>query len=265
MVETGCIWSDSKRGRKMINIGLQMYTVRDECEKDFLNTLKKVADIGYTGLELCGYYGVSASDLRKYIDGLGLKAVSAHVSLAAMQEDLAKEIEYAKILGMKAIVLPWLPDEYRKDEDAYLRTSELIRELDEKCSREEIQLCYHNHDFEFEKNGSGYYLDVFLKRTENLKLELDTFWTSYAGIDTLKYMRTNSSRLQFIHLKDMIKDEKPVFAEVGEGCLNIASFIETAVELGVEWAFVEQDFCRRPSIESVKISFENLRRMGVNG
>lgn len=249
----------------MMNIGLQMYTVRNECEKDFFGTLEKVADIGYKGLEFCGYYGTAASELRRSIDDLGLKAVSAHVSLSAMQEDLDKEIEYAKILGMNAIVVPWLPDEYRKDSEAYLRTSGLIKELDEKCSREGIQLCYHNHDFEFKKIDSEYYLDLFLKKAVNLKLELDTFWTSFVEIDTLEYMKKNSSRLQFIHLKDMIKGEKPQFAEVGEGCLNIVSFINTAVELGVEWAFVEQDFCSRPSIESVKISFDNIKRMIANG
>lgn len=248
----------------MINIGLQMYTVRDECEKDFFGTLKKVANIGYTGLEFCGYYGTAAAEIRKHIDELGMKAVSAHVALSAMQEDLDREIEYAKILGMKTIVVPWLPEEYRKDSEAYLRTSELIKGLDDKCSREGIQLCYHNHDFEFEKIGNEYILDLFLKMAVNLKLELDTFWTYFVGIDTLEYMRKNSSRLQYIHLKDMIKGEKLQFAEVGEGCLNIASFVDTAVELGVEWAFVEQDSCRRPSIESVKISFDNLKGMMKN-
>ncbi|HEY5586164.1 MAG TPA: sugar phosphate isomerase/epimerase [Ruminiclostridium sp.] len=248
----------------MINIGLQMYTVRDECEKDFLGTIEKVATIGYKGLEFCGYYGIEATELRKYIDKLGLKALSAHVALTDMQENLEKEIEYAKILGMKTIALPWLPEEYRKDSDAYLKTSELVRVLDEKCSKAGIQLCYHNHDFEFEKIGEEYVLDVFLNKATNLKLELDTFWTSFVGIDTLEYMKKNASRLQYIHLKDMIKGEKPEFAEVGEGCLNIRSFIKAAVELGVEWAFVEQDRCLRPSIESVKISYDNIKRMMVD-
>ena len=249
----------------MINIGLQLYTVRDECEKDFLGTLKKVAEIGYKGLEFCGYYGIKATELREYIDKLGLKALCAHVSLSDMLENFDREIEYAKILGMKTISLPWLPEEYRTDSAAYLKTAVVLGLLEEKCSAVGIQLCYHNHDFEFETIDNKYVLDVFIDKVPNLMLELDTFWTSYVGLDTLEYMKKNSSKLQFVHLKDMIKGDKPEFAEVGEGCLDIASYVKTAAELGVEWAFVEQDRCRRPSLESVKISYENLQRMMING
>lgn len=249
----------------MINIGLQLYTVRDECEKDFLGTLKKVAEIGYKGLEFCGYYDIKAAELREYIDKLGLKALCAHVPLSDMLENFEREIEYAKILGMKTISLPWLPEEYRKDRDAYLKTAVLLGQLEEKCSAEGIGLCYHNHDFEFETINNKYVLDIFIDKVPNLMLELDTFWTSFAGPDTLEYMKKNSSKLQYIHLKDMSREDKTEFVEVGEGCLDIASYVKTAVEIGVVWAFVEQDRCRRPSLESVKISYENLQRMIING
>lgn len=249
----------------MINIGLQLYTVRDESEKNFMATLEKVAAIGYKGLEFCGYYGIEATELRKYIDKLGIKALCAHVSLNDLQENFDREIEYAKVLGMKTITLPWLPEECRKDEAAYKKTSELIGLLAEKCSNEGVQLCYHNHDFEFDKINDEYVLDAFLNKAPNLKLELDTFWTSFVGIDTLEYMKKNESRIQYIHLKDMKKGYKHEFAEVGEGCLDISSFIKTAVELGVKWAFVEQDRCSKPSFESIKISFENLQRMMIDG
>lgn len=158
-----------------------------------------------------------------------------------------------------------MPEEYRKDSEAYLKTAVLIGLLAEKCSAEGIQLCYHNHDFEFERINNEYVLDVFIDKVPSLMLELDTFWTSFVGLDTLEYMRKNSTKLQYIHLKDMVKGDKPEFAEVGEGCLDIASYVKTAVELGVEWAFVEQDRCRRPSLESVKVSYENLQRMMING
>lgn len=246
----------------MINIGLQLYTVRDECEKDFKETIKKVATIGYKGLEFAGYYGMDAGELKHILDDLGIKAVSAHVPLSNLKKSLEAEIEYVNTLGMKAITLPWLPEENTKDEDAFLRTSELISVLDEKCVQHGIQLCYHNHDFEFHKIKDEYILDIFLKNAKNLKLELDTFWISYAGIDTIEYMSNHASRLHFIHLKDMIKDEKPIFAEVGEGSLDIGSFIKLAVKFGVEWAFVEQDICKRQSLESARISFENIKKMG---
>lgn len=218
----------------MINMGLQLYTVREECEKNFLATLEKAAAIGFKGLEFCGYYGIEAAELRKFIDKMGLKALCAHVMLNDMQHNFDKVIEYAKVLGMKTISLPGIPEECRKDKTALKKTAELIGILAEKFSKEGIQLCYHNHDFEFDKINNEYILDSFLNSAPKLKLELDTFWTSFAGIDALAYMKKHSSRIQYIHLKDMKKDDKHQFAEVGEGCFDISSFIKTAVGLGVE-------------------------------
>ncbi len=247
----------------MINVGLQLYTVRDEAEKDFIGTLKKVAAIGYKGVEFYNYYGMSAKELKKIIDELDIRAVNSHVFINNMIKDLSAEIEFAKTLGMDAITMPWLPEEYRTSRDAFLKISELLHNLDEKCYKAGIQLCYHNHDFEFKKVDEEYALDLFMKKANNLKLEFDTFWSSYAGIETIEYMKKNSARIKFIHLKDMIKDSKPVFAEVGEGCLDIMSFVKTAISFGVEWAFVEQDICKKPSLESAKLSFDNLTKMGA--
>lgn len=262
----------------MINIGLQLYSVRDESEKDFIGTIKKVADIGYKGLEFAGYYGVDARELKKVIDDLGVEAVNAHVLLESMQKNFDREIEYANTLGMKTITVPWLPEENRKDTDALKKTFEAVSKIDEKCQKYGIEVCYHNHDFDFIKIDGGYILDVFFKNVKNLKIELDTFWTSYADIDTVEYMKKNAAKLKYIHLKDMIKDIKqviekegkdklpyflPIFTEVGVGCLDVDSFVKTAVDAGVEWAFVEQDICGRPCLESVKISLDNLKKKGI--
>ncbi len=240
-----------------------MFTVRDEAERDFTGALKKVASIGYKGIEFAGYYGMQAQELRKVLEDLGLQAVNSHVPLENLAKDVNKEIEYAKLLGMEAITVPYLSEAYRMDASAFLKTSKLIAGLDECCSKAGMQLCYHNHDFEFNRIGTEFILDIFLKESKGLKLELDTFWTSYAGVDTVEYMERQASRLQFMHLKDMIKAEKPVFAEVGEGCLDIGSFIEKASEIGVRWAFVEQDVCRRPSLESAETSFMNIKKLDV--
>ena len=245
----------------MINIGLQLYTIRDECEKDFMSAIKKVAAIGYKGLEFAGYYGISAQVLRKVMDDLQLKAVNTHVSLRRMESDFDEEVEYAKILGMDTITIPYLELDDRMDRDSLLKTAESIAIIDQKCRDNGIQLCYHNHDFEFEKINGEYVLDILINKAKHLKLELDTFWTSYAGLDTVLYMQKKSSRLIYVHLKDMIKDEKPIFAEIGEGCLDIKSYLKTAIECGVEWVFVEQDVCTTQSIECVKKSFDNLRNL----
>lgn len=247
----------------MLKIGLQLYSVRDFCEKDFPGTIKKVSDIGYQGLEFAGYHGMKAKELKKVIDGLGIRAVNSHVPLDSLKNNLEGEIEFAKTLGMDTISVPWLPPEMRKNDNDFLEVMELIHDINEKCKLYNIQLCYHNHDFEFAKIDNEYILDMYMRRVSGLKMELDTFWSSYSNVDTIEYMKKNAALLKYIHLKDMIKDTKPNFAEVGEGCLDIKAFAETGEKLGVEWAFVEQDVCSRPSIESVEISFNNLRKMNI--
>lgn len=247
----------------MLKIGLQLYSVREFCEKDFIGTIKKVSDMGYQGLEFAGYYGMKAKELRKVVDDLGIRAVNAHVPLESLEKNLEAEIEFAKTLGMSTITVPWLPPEMRKNDNDFLKVMEVIYDINEKCKLNNIELCYHNHDFEFARIGGEYILDMYLRKVDGLKMELDTFWSSYSNVNTIEYMKENSSLLKYIHLKDMIKDTKPNFAEIGEGCLDIKAYAETGEKLGVEWAFVEQDICSRPSIESVEISIDNLRKMNL--
>ena len=91
-----------------IPVAVQMYTLREESEKDFVGTLKKVAEIGYQGVEFAGYYGMSAKNLKKVIDDLGLKAASSHIPLDALKEDLSSVIAYQHEIGSSKIVCPFL-------------------------------------------------------------------------------------------------------------------------------------------------------------
>ena len=62
-----------------IPVGLQMYTVRDACEKDFVGALKQVAEIGYQGVELAGTYDLPADELRDVLTDLNLQCAGSHV------------------------------------------------------------------------------------------------------------------------------------------------------------------------------------------
>lgn len=247
----------------MINVGLQLFSVRDACEKDFIGTIEKVAGIGYKGLEFAGYFGIDALELRRVLDRLDIVAVNSHVSVQRLTDNMDAEIEYARILGMKTITIPALPKDIRKNIPALLEMSQLFPGFAEKCRQNGLQLCYHNHDFEFAKVENEYLLDIFLNATKGMRLELDTFWSEYAGLDTKAFMRQHADRLEYIHLKDMIRGSEPHFAEVGEGCLDIRSFVRTAVDLGVTWAIVEQDTCAGDSLACVKTSLDNLKKMGL--
>jgi len=246
---------------QIMNIGLQLYTVRDKCEKDFKATIKKVAEIGYEGIEFAGYYGMDAKELSKLTEDLGIKAVSAHISLEEFEKNFKKEVEYAQILGLESITISSVSEERRSDRDIWLKTCQLIAKLSDMCLKAGIQLCYHNHNFEFLKIDGEYMLDILFNNSINLKMELDTFWSAYVGINTVEYMKKNAAKLHYIHLKDMVKDTKSVQTEVGEGYLDIGSFFHTANDCGIRWAFVEQGICTRDSLDSAKLSFENLKKI----
>src|SRR5262249_45412681 len=96
-----------------IRVALQMYTVRDEAEKDFEGTFKKVADIGYKAVELAGTGGLSGSDLRKLLDGMGLDISGAHVSLDQLETNLSAALDYQSELGSRFVICPFLPESRR--------------------------------------------------------------------------------------------------------------------------------------------------------
>ena len=99
---------------KKIPLGLQLYSVRADCQKDLPGTIKTVADIGYDGVEFAGYYDYSAKDIRKLLDDNGLKCCGTHAQLDTLLGDnLPKTIEFNKIIGNKYLIVPWLdPKKY---------------------------------------------------------------------------------------------------------------------------------------------------------
>ncbi|RDW22184.1 sugar phosphate isomerase/epimerase [Oceanobacillus arenosus] len=246
---------------KNIPIGLQLYTLRDECHEDFVGTLEKVAKIGYDGVEFAGYGGLNAVELRKLLEDLGLKAASSHVSLSSLELKLDVEIEYQHILGNNHIVCPYLPLEWRTQE-AYYKLISILNEAGKRCYEAGITLCYHNHDFELIPLEDGKKpLELLLKETnpEWVQTEFDVYWLTKAGEDPIEWIKRYHNRTPLIHLKDMTTDEERFFAELGTGGVNIDGVIKQASNSNVEWLIVEQDQCRRSPLESIELSLNYLK------
>jgi len=242
-----------------------MYTLRGECAKDFVGTLKEVAKIGYAGVELAGTYGLSAKELKKVLDDLGLKRAGGHVGVEGLEKDLNKIVDEYKTIGSAFVTIPGLPGSYTADAEAWQRTGKLLSEIGTKLLKEGIQLSYHNHNREFQLYNGKYGLDILYESSDPkaLHAQIDTYWVQYAGVDPASYMRKVANRLSLVHIKDMADDDVKSFAEIGNGILDWDSIFAVAKEAGTKWLIVEQDSCARPPIESVRISFENLKAMGA--
>lgn len=245
-------------------IALQMYTVRDYSEKNFIETVKKVAEIGYKGIELAGTYGVKSDELKQILDSLDLKVCGSHIPIDLLEKDFDNTVKFNLELGNKNIVCPWLPEDRRNSIEEWKKTAEELNSIGERLRADGLTLSYHNHNFEFEKFGDKYGIEILIENTdpENLKLEVDVFWIKFAGLDPAEFLKKYIDRINLIHLKDM-KADKKTFAEVGEGIIDFKPIFEIGDSSSiVEWYIVEQDRCERPSIESVRLSFENLKKMG---
>ena len=255
-------------------IGLELYTVRNECEKDFEGTLAKVAAIGYKEVEVYDFYGKTAADVRKLLEANGLTAPSGHFMMEKLKKALAKSIEDAKTVGMEYFICPILDPKDRDSLDDFKRHAEFFNKVGEQCKKAGLQFGYHNHDFEFKSYDGVLPYDELLRLTDPdlVKFELDCYWMTRAGKDPVEYMTKNPGRFPLLHIKDAMKgaptstdlDEgRGYFTEVGKGTIDWVRIFKAAPTGGVKHYYVEQDMCDGSPLDSIKISYDYLKNLRV--
>ncbi len=255
------------KGTKETQIGLQLYTIRDLLKepKDFPKVLPKVRKIGYRAVQT-GLGQMETKELKKILDNEGLFAFATHIPIERLINETDAVVEEHKILGAEYVACPWLPEEYR-NLSGYRKLAKELSEIGKILAKDKITLCYHNHAFEFEKFGKKTGLEILYSESNPryLKAELDTYWVAFGGGDPAAWCLKYSGRLPLVHMKDMVatKDNKQVFAEIGEGNLDWKSILSACKKAGVRWYTVEQDVCQRDPLESLRISLNNLHKMGL--
>ena len=252
-----------------MKIGLQMYTLRDETAKDMRGTLRKVAAMGYEGVEFAGYGDVPAEEMRDLLKELNLEAFGSHVGLANLENKLEEEIAYLKTIGATYVVCPWIPpDKVSEGESFWRALIDKFSGLGERLKQEGLQFAYHNHDFEFALKIDGEFVfDAMYTKVpaDLLKVEMDIGWVQYSNQDPLAYIAKYAGRLPLLHLKDFRKGEAGAqidTVELGRGDLALNDIIAAAGKANVEWIVVEQDTCANPPLESVQTSMDWLKTNG---
>lgn len=267
-------------------VALQLYSVREELKADLPGTLKKVKEMGYVGVELAGMYGHTAEEFKAELDKVGLVAVSAHVPLQQMRDDMDKVIADYKVIGCKFMVVPYLPAEDRDCDESFVKAVEDIRVACQKATDAGFIMLYHNHDFEFKKIGDQYRLDYLYENipADLLQTQLDLCWVKVGGENPAEYLRKYANRAPLVHFKDFvgrksenmyeligIKSEEKPSAEgkfelrpVGYGCQDWYSNIKAVEESIAEWVIVEQDKATmdKDPIESATLSRNYLKTLG---
>lgn len=247
-----------------IPVALQLYTVRDQLKEDFPGTMRAVAQIGYTGVELAGYGGLTARDLRRLLHDLSLRVAGDHVSLDRLENQLDAVLDFSQEIGNHYVVCPFVPEARRKDAAGWLQFAASLNEIGRKVTERGLAFCYHNHAFEFEPldGSNGFRILYENSDARYVQMELDMFWAKKGGDDPAAILRRYPGRCPIVHLKDMTGDAEQTFAEVGEGVLGFEPVFGAATSGGVAWYVVEQDRCRRPPLESAQLSLRHLREWG---
>ena len=270
-------------------VAVQLYSVRDEMEKDFYGTIKLMKEIGYDGVEFAGLFDQNPEEIKAFCDEIGIVPISAHVPYYDMLENPEAVLsDYAKI-GCKYVAVPYLTEECRPGTDGFAATVEGIRKIGEAAKALGIQLLYHNHDFEFVKIGEEYALDVLYSTIPEdlLKTEIDTCWVNVAGVNPAEYIEKYSGRAPVVHLKDFKKsgdnlgklydligidddsaaeEEEDAFSfmPVGHGVQDMPAILAACEDAGAQWVVVEQDSPAKNNtpVNSVTLSREYLKTLG---
>ncbi len=246
-------------------IGIQLYTVRDLSSKDFKDTLKKVADIGYKHFEFAGYGGMNAAELSAFLQQIGVNTCGTHEGYEKFLDNAQQVIDFNSAIGSPYIVIPSMPGHFRRtDEHGLKEFAYNLNTFGYKVKEAGMQLCYHNHSFEFEKLDDGRTLyDVIFTETdaELVKAEVDVAWAFNAGVDPVELFDKYSDRVKLLHMKDLDKNGK--LAPVGEGVIDMPAVIKKAKEIGVAYYIVEQDRTRegKDILNEIEISYKNLSKL----
>lgn len=251
--------ASSTGSKASIAPGLQVYTIREAIAEDFEGSLKRVADLGFSNIELFAYsngeyFGHSIAEVKSIMNDLGLMPKSSHVLTGRAGPDMPstmtngweQTVEDAAELGQEYIICAYLMDPERESLDDYKEVAELLNKCGEVAKAAGLQMGYHNHAFEFDMIDETVPFDILLEECDDelVEFELDLYWTRRAGIDPIAYFEKYPGRFPLWHVKDMEAGEEQFFAAVGEGVIDWQNIFDHSETAGLEYYFVEQDQTR---------------------
>jgi sugar phosphate isomerase/epimerase len=252
--------------------------VRDHMQSDPAATLAKVAQLGYNTVEGATYtgderfYGMSAAAFSVLLQQNGLIMPSSHYRLGeemvqgsrqagTLLNDWNKAVDDAATIGVKYMVCAYLADSERGTLDHYKKVANDFNTAGAVCKKAGIQLCYHNHNFEFIQQDGKYPYEILLANTDKdlVKMEMDIYWVTKAKQDPIALINENPGRFPLWHLKDMDNTSEQQFTEVGSGIIDFKKIFKYADKAGLKYFFVEQDKCPGEPYESIGKSITYIK------
>ncbi len=244
-------------------IAIQLYTVRAEAEKGYEAVIRKIADMGYVGVETAGFPGTTAEAAGKLFQELGLQVPSAHIKLP-LGDDKNEVLDTLGAIGAKRMVCPFRPPEDFSSLDAIKATCDTLNQAAAVASENGLQFAYHNHWWEYQQLDGRNVNEIMLENLDSsVLLELDTYWVKVGGQDPVSVVKALGSRAPLLHIKDgPADDSKSDMVAVGQGVMDWHSLIPAAAAT-TDWVIVELDRCATDMLTAVSESYAYLTGEGL--
>lgn len=257
-------------------ISLQLYTLREEAARDFPNVLRRIADIGYKGVEPAGFFNFTPRDFRKFVEDLGMVVSSTHSPWARI-DNTDEVVDAAGELGVNLVVGGWGGADF-ESLDAIKHSADQTNQIQERFAAAGLTLAIHNHAWEFEKLDGRIKYEIFAELCPKVSFELDTYWAANFGENSaVEMVRRFASRSPLLHIKDgpLIRPQtfyneatstleivegspSASLLAVGSGKNDIKGII-TAMDPSVtQWLVVEQDTSDTDMFDCVEASYRYL-------
>jgi len=246
-----------------IPIALQLYSIRDDCKKDFVGSLKAVSKMGYEGVEFAYNYGnLSAKELKKIITDLNLKPAGAHIPLGELEGDkLPQTIAYHKELGNPFLIVPGIPEELRKTRAQWKAMAERFNVLSDALKKDGLRTGYHNHHVEFQPLEGELPWDTFFANTKpEVIMQVDTGNALHGNCDVVPFVEKYPGRALTVHVKEYSKTNDK--ALIGEGDVDFKKFWKLCEGVGkTQWYIVEQESYAFPPLECVDRCLKKMKEL----
>ena len=235
-------------------IGLQLYTLRNELPKDVKGVIAKVATAGYKEVETfgfdkkTGYWGLTSKEFSQLLKSHGLSTPSGHYGLdqffgTGKTDDLKAYIEVAHDTGQSYITVPSLAEQFIKTAEDFKQVADKMNKAAAICKTEGLKLGYHNHNFEWRPVDGITFYDTLLKYTDPalVHMEMDIFWVVRAGQDPIEILNKHKGRYFAVHVKDRDKTNTNLNTEIGKGSIDFKKILPVAKAAGVKHYIMEQE------------------------
>jgi sugar phosphate isomerase/epimerase len=248
--------SGKSKESSMVPLSIQLYTVREMAAKDFVGVLKKIAAVGFKGVEFAGLHGMAPKDVRKVIDDLGMVASSAHCPMVT-KENLSESLDIARTLGYTMLISGRKADAFKTAADIAKTAADY--EAAAALMPKGFTVGYHNHAWEFDKVDGRLAMDLFLEKAPSIFSQVDVYWASnFGAVDPAAFVKKHQKRIPILHLKDgpLVKDKK--HTALGKGKVNIPACLAAADPKLLQWAVFEMDGCDTDILTAVADSYQYM-------